>query len=299
MKKLIFILLIFCFACAVKQEREVFYQEKPKKAPENKILVSQYKKTEDIKKIDQNTYEAYGIWEIAADISPKKARENAIKEACNKIIEYAGGVKIQTSSFYFQNPLVNDFYNFSIQDTKAIILKKDIIKEENLVLDGNIVKKVLVRAKIGIVKGEKDPYFNLKAEINRNNFQENDEVKIEAKASKDCYLTVLNIAYDGFIYLLFPNKLRKNNFLKKGKKLYIPDSKNPKMRLKAALLEGEEKAYEFFQVIATKERLDFIFNEFSDYGTYKGSFENIMMQIVNIPKSEIEIKSIPYSVSKN
>ena len=77
------------------------------------------------------------------------------------------------------------------------------------------------------------------------------------QASRDCYLTLLDISTDGAINVLFPNKFRQQNYIKAGKTYNIPGDYNFEMKVTGP--EGLEK----IKAIATLKPVDLFEFDFS------------------------------------
>jgi hypothetical protein len=78
---------------------------------------------------------------------------------------------------------------------------------------------------------------------------------IRVKATKPSYISVLNFAADGSVILLYPNRLRKNNYIKALKDYQIPskEDRNDVLKLQVYTLPDHRKDTEFIKVIATRQ----------------------------------------------
>ncbi|MDP8242284.1 MAG: DUF4384 domain-containing protein, partial [Candidatus Celaenobacter antarcticus] len=179
------------------------------------------------------------------------------------------------------------------QTSCGIILEKEIIEEENVTQDNHIYKILTLKVKVGRQPGEDDPYFTLDASLDKDYYQDGEQLFLEVIPSKDCYITVLNIMSDENVATLFPNEFRKDNFMKANEEFRLPNENDTKMGIKfvVGLLPGKEEDSEIIKIIATKELLSFSIN--SDYKT---ALESLQNWLVKIPRSEVEEVDLQYFI---
>lgn len=281
---------------------------------QNKTIVSeQPQKIETIYQIDEQAIKDLGNgWfevtgtAIIQNISPEEARELAIQNACQEVIEYYSGVEISGSTISIQAEskgkiLLDNFLQLTNQTCKGIILEKMVLDEE-IKTDGNILKKVVIlNVKVGKQKGEKDPYFNLTANLNRDYFKHGENLELTVIPTKDCYLTVFNICSNDSVYIIFPNQYRKDNFVEAGEVFELPDENDRRVGLSfpVCLLTEKEEDTEIIKIIATKKPVMFpSFQTYSAYGTYQSAFNELLKQLIKIPRDEIEEFDLQYYIYK-
>jgi hypothetical protein len=156
---------------------------------------------------------------IIENITPEKAKEIAIQKACKRAIEYFSGVEISGRTLNIQvenqNQILIDNFSSIIQQTaQGIIIEKEILTDEIISNGNQLLKVVTIKVKVDKQKGEKDPSFQITANLNRDYFKDGEELELTIKSSKDCYLTILNICSNDSVYVIFPNKFRNDNFVK-------------------------------------------------------------------------------------
>jgi len=243
---------------------------------------------------------------VVKNITPEEATEKAIQRACKKAIEYFSGIEVSGRLIGIQAAnqdkiLLDNFSSITQQTTQGIILEKEIIKEKNI-SDGNQSKQVVtVKVKVGKQKGEKDPSFEIDANLNREYFKGGEEMELSIKSSKTCYLTILNICSNDSVYVIFPNEYRKNNFVKSGELFHLPNSKDKEIGLyfSVNLLPNKKEDIEMIKVIATKQKIDFSsIYSFSAYGTYQSTFIDLQNWLLKIPRDEIEEVDLQYFIHK-
>ena len=187
------------------------------------------------------------------------------------------------------------------QTSNGIILEKEILKDETQTI-GNVIKKVvLLQVKVGKQKGEKDPYFNLTASLNREYFKENENLELTVKSTINCHLTIFNICSNDSVYIIFPNQYRKENLVEASEEFKLPNEYDRKIGLSfpVYLLPGKNEDTEIIKVIATKKPILFqSFQTISAYGTYQSAITELLMQLIKIPRGEIEEFDLEYFIIK-
>ena len=115
--------------------------------------------------------------------------------------------------------------------------------------------QVTIKARVKPEKGKPDPYYQVSVGLNKKIYRSGDEMVIRVKATKPSYISVLNFAADGSVILLYPNRLRKNNFVKALKQVQIPSESDRRdvLKLQVSTLSGHRKDTEFIKVIATRQ----------------------------------------------
>jgi len=241
------------------------------------------------------------------NISPEEAKERAVQRALQLAIEQFSGIEVsgRTTSIEAEsndNVSIAHFSKLTQQVSNGIVLEKEILEEKNFVFDdGIIIKSVTSKIKVGNQKGKKDPSFQITATLNREYYKNGEELEIELKSSKDCYITILNICSNDSVYVLFPNNYRENNFLKSGEIFKLPNSDDKKIGLyfPVNLLPNKDKDFEMIKVIATKEKTDFSsVYLLSAYGTYQTALIDLQNWLLKIPRNEIEEVDLQYFVGK-
>ncbi len=235
---------------------------------------------------------------LIENITPEEARGKAIQIACNMAIEDFVGIEVTGRTSLIQtesnNAITMDhFSKLTNQTSNGIIIEKEIIKEENVAQDIHIYKILTLKVKVGKQPGEDDPYFTLKASLNKDYYQDGDQLFLEVIPSKDCYITVLNIMSNENVATLFPNEFREENFVKANERFKLPDENDRNLGIKfvVGLLPEKEEDSEIIKIIATKEPLSFSIN--SDYKT---AFESLQNWLVKIPRNEVEEVDLQYFI---
>jgi hypothetical protein len=260
---------------------------------------------DNIKVLGDGWFEVVGK-AIIQNISPEQAERKAISNACRDVVEYYCGVEITQRTLDMQAAsknkiLLNHFSSISNQTTNGIILDKVVISKEIITDKTNLVQTVKLKVKVGKQKGKKDPYFNILADLNRLSFKEGDKLELQIQSSKDCYITILNICSNDTVYVIFPNQYRKNNFLKAGDILWIPNKKNKHKGLsfRLKLLPDKEEDVEMIKVLATKKNISLnMSHTLSSSETYELALNKLLNWLIQIPRDQVEEYDLQYKISK-
>lgn len=190
---------------------------------------------------------------VVEQLTPEEARQMAVRKARAYGIEKAIGVEVASQTLVRDFTLMGDFIKTL---SKGYILEEEVVSWEDLSYQEAPDKpplttyKVTLKMKIVPVQGERDPYFKLKAALNKNLFLEGEEAIIKIKPTKDCYLTILNLTAKDRFNLIFPNEHQNNNFIKANTEFVFPD---PAFTICMTPYPGHKRDAEAFVLIAAKK----------------------------------------------
>ncbi len=241
------------------------------------------------------------------NISSEEAKIIALRNARIDAIEQVCGVSLQAETMVRDFQLAGDFihsisYGHVVEEKdkswKTITMPAEHPNDPPI-----LIYKVTMQAKVVSRNEKPDPSFKINLKLNRTTFQSGDEVIFKIKATQDCYLTILNLAANDSVYILFPNKFAEDNLLNKNSTVQIPSKKNMNQgfHIRVATLPGFKKNSEVVKVIATKQRIDFIdeidlSSSFSPIGTPKMALTKLARWLSQIPVSERAEASAIYTV---
>ncbi|MCJ7813059.1 DUF4384 domain-containing protein [bacterium] len=161
-----------------------------------------------------------------------------------------------------------------------------------------------MNACVAVSQEKPDPSFKIYMELNRTVFQSGDEAIIQIKATKDCHLTLLSLAANDSVYILFPNAIQKETLIIGNVQYEIPDeaSRQAGFHIRVAPLPGYKKNTEIVKAIATKQNIPLpreidIGRGFGLIGTPKVAVMKLAAWLSQIPFSERTEANIMYSVS--
>lgn len=197
---------------------------------------------------------------VLENITPEEAQTLALKRARSNAIEEVCGISIQAETFV-KNFMVHGDFIHSVSYGHIIseeILSWDVdVTHSSKKLPPAIAYRVTLKTRVKPEKGQPDPYYQVTCKLNKKIFSSGDEMIIHVKASKPSYLTVLNFSADGRVFLLFPNQLRKDNYVLALEEFQVPSEADRKdvLKLQVSTLPGHKKDTEFIKVIATRKPL--------------------------------------------
>ena len=257
---------------------------------------------ENIKDLGKGWYEATAWVEYHEDITKAQAKEKAISRALKKIIEFYSGVEVSSTSLSIlaETNLEMDLDHFSqLTSTMSsgMILEKEILEGK---LIGSDFYTVTLKAKVGKLEGEKDPLFKLEADLNRESYQNGDEMIINISSSKDCYVYVFNILSDETVSALLPNQYLEENYLAKGTSIRVPPEKGKITKFRVDLPEGKSQATEMILVLGIKADKDTKSKDFDlNIGDYKMALTQLMEFIMGFPRDRVEQVNLPYVIQSS
>ena len=179
---------------------------------------------------EQDWYEAEARVPVV-HISPDEARAKAWQEALREAAEQAGVEVVAAASMRIQSAEGADrqdsFAQFVRTGTRARIVKVDTLFD-NLELrqqrDGATqpLYRVAIKALVQSAMGEIDAGFQLELTLNSQVFHHGEPMVIELEATRDCYVTVLNLYSSDSLLVVFPNDLMPDNRLRADQTVRIP-----------------------------------------------------------------------------
>jgi len=242
----------------------------------------------------------------------QKAVEEARNEARKDALQHASGIHVKVSNFRLQEEVnleeIVDLYAKMIRTTSSGV----IVAEKNVsetTLPGSPPQcKVSGEFKVVSRTGDPDPEFELKMKLNGRddivNLKDQDEIKIEISATKDCYVTIFNLFSNDSLVMLFPNSFLPDNFIEADQKYTIfPDSLSSQIKLRAGLLTGRELDTEYLIAVATKKKypVPFEFDKGSfnpDLKHYSDALIAIGNWLVGIPIDQRAEAEMVYNIYK-
>jgi len=234
----------------------------------------------------------------------EEARREAEDNACREAIEHFSGVQVSSSSSYVlgeSERMDVDKYSQIINSVSAGLILKKIPLMEPSVIPNTTDMEVKLKVKVGKQKGKSDPKFKLRSSLDREYYKHGEEMTISVTPSIDCYLNILNFSSNDSVYILFPNTLLENNFVKASEKFLLPSEEHRErgIRFRVGLLPGKEEDLEMIKILATKENIPFTaLSSISTIGTYESTATDIIGWIMNIPRDQMTEYTLLYWINK-
>ncbi len=234
----------------------------------------------------------------------EEARREAEDNACREAIEYFSGVQVSSSSSYVlgeSERMDVDKYSQIINSVSAGLILKKIPLMEPSVIPNTTDMEVKLKVKVGKQKGKSDPKFKLRSSLDREYYKHGEEMTISVTPSIDCYLNILNFSSNDSVYILFPNTLLENNFVKASEKFLLPSEEHRErgIRFRVGLLPGKEEDLEMIKILATKENIPFTaLSSISTIGTYESTAIDIIGWIMDIPRDQMTESTLQFWIYK-
>jgi hypothetical protein len=114
------------------------------------------------------------------------------------------------------------------------------------------------------------PTFHIQLWVNQQSYQPGDPIEFSFRTDRNCYLTLIDVATEGIIRVIFPNKYSPDNFVQAGRTYNIPGDYN--FRMKVTGPAGIEKV----KAIATTKPMNIFEMDFvrGDYFFFEGKPDN-------------------------
>lgn len=242
-------------------------------------------------------------WIVFHDnMTKSEAKEKASAKALKSIIEYYSGIEISSSSFSIIAESgtaigIDHFAEVTNTLSSGMILEKEVIEGRVQPYGNQSLYVIKVRAKVGRLKGEKDPLFILNANLNRDIYQNGDEMVIRINSSRKCFVYVFNVYADGTVATLIPNKYLPENLIEAGGELRIPPLNEKSVRFKVGLPEGMESASESILVLGIKNDEQLSSKTFDlNFDSYKMAFDKLTELVMEFPRDQIEQVTLSYVI---
>ncbi len=266
------------------------------------ILISQ---SPDIIKLGNDWYQVISFVTIS-NITPEEAKRRAIEDALRKAVEYHSGIEINSRSTSFQSETNKNigldwFSQMTNALSEGVVLEKEVVSSSHKTLLGKLIYEVVVKVKVGQQKGERDPLFKLKANLDRVVYKDGDEVSITVSSTMDCYLYLFNLSSNDSVYVFLPNEHIEDNYLESGGTLTVPDAiaRGKGIKYKVRLLPGKTEDTEMIKVLAVKSKKGTDRRDFDlILGDYKMALKELQYFLVDLPLDQVAEVDLIYKVLK-
>jgi len=233
-----------------------------------------------------------------ANVTAAEAVQIALAEARRNAIEEVAGVQLASASIVQDFTLLSDVINSSsygqIVAEKVVQWDADVLQKDKT-KPPVIVYKVKLRAKVARPEGKPDPAFKLDAKLNKSVFTTGEEMFVEARANRKCFVTLINLTADSRAIVLVPSRVRTQSRLAKGDYFWFPTKAEQAagIHLKVGTLPDHKKDREAIMVVAAKT--EYPLPPQIDNTPYYTA-DAVGSWLVDIPLSERTIKVLPYEI---
>lgn len=251
---------------------------------------------------------AEGVVHMGDDTTVAEAKARSRDEARRKAIEQAVGTFVKGQTVVYNAQLAEDLVRSLV---RGIVVEEQVLEEGVRQLRQDSGAPALqyatkLRAKVKPVRVEHKGDFRVKASLNKNVFQEREEMQITAVPSKDAYLHIFNVGQDDTVTVLFPNRFAQNNFVDAQKELVFPDEAQRTMGILLRVFPpaGANKALEKIKLIATTKKIDLLRGKIREglYQVFPGQdtalVTDLLKELSTLEESEWAETTVPYEVRR-
>jgi len=193
--------------------------------------------------------------------TPEEARREALHRARDKAIAEVTGVQVAAQQLRLKSEApgaVRDAFSYLVHtSTQGRIVREEVSYRTELV-DDVPVYRVTLLAEVVLEEGARDPGFtvDLRTHPDSRTFRDGEGIAIEITATRDSYLTVVNVRSDGEVAVLFPNRFDDDNRAPAGRTVRLPRPSRG-FEIRARLDDDRDREYEQVLVIATLDPVPF------------------------------------------
>ncbi|MEJ2179756.1 MAG: DUF4384 domain-containing protein, partial [Gammaproteobacteria bacterium] len=189
---------------------------------------------------------------ISGNTTYDQAKTQALNQARALAVEQAAGVTVSNTSIIQDGlmlvDLVNTFsHGFLVKETRKSW--KGSWAEDNTA--DKLGFPIIEVALTGTVKVLPKTFFrnyNITANLNKKTFANGEKVQIRIKAKEDMYVVVANYTSKNNIIPIFPSPYHKNNLVKAGDTIIIPELDDSHFTLAVSNYAGHKEDVEAFLV---------------------------------------------------
>jgi len=233
-----------------------------------------------------------------ANVTAAEAVQIALTEARRNAVETVAGVQLSSASIVQDFTLLSDVINSSsygqIVAEKAVQWDVEVLQDDKT-KPPVVIYKVRLNARVAMPEGKPDPAFKLDAKLNKSVFTAGEEMFVQARANRQCFITLINLTADSRAIVLVPSRVRPQSGLEKGDCFRFPTEAEQVLgiHLKVGTLPGHRKDREAIMVVATKTSQP-LPPKIDDTPYYTA--DAVGSWLVDIPLSERTIKVLPYEI---
>lgn len=240
---------------------------------------------------------------LMGDHSLPEAKDRALALARSKVIAKAYPQyslrATDTRLTQEDNEGYNDFFSRLVRrEITAVIVQEEEPRYDFLELaEGELQVICTLRAKVAPNNSPRDSGFKVYVRLlngedqEATTFLEGDEMILEIRSTRECYLTVFNIYSDGTVSALVPNTLMPDNRLIQGEIVQVPSERQRKqqgIRFRVSLPKDRDILHESIQVVATLDERPFVSFKTSELGgsflpTFESAWEELNAWLIQIP----------------
>jgi hypothetical protein len=208
--------------------------------------------------------------EVTAEVhgvgrTPEEARREALLRARDKAVAEVAGIRIAAQQLRLKSEhadAVRDAFSYLVHTSTHGRIVREEVSYRTALLDDIPVYRATLRAEVVLEEGARDPGFALElmTRPESHTYRADEPITLQLIATRNCYVTVLDIDPDGEIGLLFPNEYDGDNFLAAEQVLILPRASSG-FEIRASR-DGERRGgYEQILAVATLDRVPFLLED--------------------------------------
>jgi hypothetical protein len=244
-----------------------------------------------------------------------KARENMLKDLRNEAVSKKVGNTLDITSLMtnLMSETDGDLYEQFAQSGFFKSTVSGVITKEKIELDTlddissekGYELQLICNFFVVPVEGNRDPGFVINANLAKNMLNDGDELIINLKSSKSCYVYMFNLMADNNVMMIYPNEYMEDNHIKAENNITVPDDEIRKyLKFRVGTMPAEEITSESIYVVCTKQPIPMI-DDLPKVGkslnTFSGdsnSFIKLQRWLTSVPLDQRIEKALIYHVSK-
>jgi hypothetical protein len=251
---------------------------------------------------------AEGVVLLSDDTTVGEAKARARDEARRKAIEQAVGTFVKAQTVVYNTQVAEDLVQSLV---RGIVVEERVLDEGGSYLTTDSGSKILqystkIRAKVMPIRAEHRGDFTVKASLNKNVFQDGEEMQVTAIPTRDAYLHIFSVGQDDTVTVLYPNRFAAVGFVAAQKALVFPDEAQRMLGLRLRVFppQGLNKGMEKIKLIATTKKIDLTKGAIHEgvFQVYPGKdsamVTDLLKELARLDESEWAEATIPYEIRK-
>ena len=239
-----------------------------------------------------------------ANITPEQARSEALVIARQNALEEAGieirGVTARHIREASGGEAFDLFARFTRTVTRGRIISEEYLFDDQVKILNAWHYKVALRAEVAMEVGEPDPAFKIDLNLDPPTYRDGETMTMTLSATRDCWVTVLNLYADDSLRVTVPNKYMENNFVGRGCSIPIPPV-DAGWELPVTLELDVDQETGAMLAVATKDDIPFISTALSDADSILAigdALTAINKWLIDIPSNRRTEDMIHYKIVK-
>jgi hypothetical protein len=211
--------------------------------------------------VDERWLEVEGSATLAGDMTMERAQATALNNARARAVERWAGVTIEDSAYSVRSQAgLLDLFRETHTASSGRIVQEEVLGWETRAVPVGPkeapITRLVVRLRARVSRDEVgDPGFRVGLQLDRDAFYEGDALSLTVKASEPCYPLVFNLAADGKVYQIYPNRYAPQQRLEGAAPLLLPPPDAP-FKLTPRPVPGHAVDVEAIKVVALRHPAD-------------------------------------------